>query len=128
MPKRTVYLIFNYFIAAVWVANGLFAKVLNLVPRHGEIVGRILGGEYARIFTILIGSAECIMALWIIAGLWRRFNAVTQMTVIATMNIMEFILVPDILLWGRLNALFAFLFILFIGYNEFTLRPKTSIS
>ncbi len=35
--------ILNYLIAAVWIANGLFCKVLNLVPRHQEIVARIIG-------------------------------------------------------------------------------------
>jgi len=40
------------------------------------------------------------------------------------MNSLEFILAPDLLLWGRFNALFAFLFILGIVYNEFYLRKR----
>jgi hypothetical protein len=114
----------NYFIATVWIGNGLFCKVLNLVPRHQEIVARILGNDHARLLTILIGVSEIAMAVWILSGCWSRLNAVTQIVVIATMNTLEFFLVPDLLLWGKLNAFFAFLFILLIFYNEFLLNKK----
>jgi len=114
----------NYFIAAVWIINGLFCKVLNLVPRHQEIVARILGNEHARLLTIAIGISEIAMAVWILSGIKRRLSAITQILVIAIMNMLEFILVPDLLLWGRFNALFAFLFILLIFYNEFYGRNK----
>jgi hypothetical protein len=118
----TVNKLLNFCIAAVWLANGLFCKVLNLAPRHQQIVGRILGEQYAALFTKAIGFAEIAMAVWIVTGILPRLNASTQITVIAVMNVLEFILVPDLLLWGRLNLLFAFLFILFIWYNEYRLR------
>jgi hypothetical protein len=35
------------------------------------------------------------------------------------MNVLEFILVPDLLLWGRVNILFALVFMVIIYYNEF---------
>jgi len=114
----------NYIIAAVWIINGLFCKVLNLVPRHQEIVARILGNDHARLFTLAIGISETAMAVWILSGIKRRLNAITQIIIIAIMNTMEFILVPDLLLWGRFNALFAFLFILLIFYNEFYGKNK----
>ena len=53
----------HYFIAAVWLINGLFCKVLNLVPRHEAIVSRILHTNNARLLTILIGLAEIGMVL-----------------------------------------------------------------
>ena len=104
----------NYFIAMVWLVNGFVCKVVNLVPRHQEIVARIMGNEHARLFTLLIGIAETGMAAWILSGVARKLNATVQIIVIAVMNVLEFILVPDLLLWGRLNALFAFLFIVLI--------------
>jgi len=116
--------LFTYLIALVWLINGLVCKVLNLVPRHEEIVARIVSREFSRPITLLIGLLEIGMALWIVSGLFKRFNAVAQMAVIATMNLLEFVLVPDLLLWGRLNAFFAFLFILFIYYNEFVLNKR----
>jgi hypothetical protein len=114
----------NYLIATVWIINGLFCKLLNLVPRHQEIVARILGIENAGLITKAIGLSEIAMAAWILSGFRTRLNTIIQILVIATMNILEFILAPDLLLWGRYNALFAFLFILLIYYNEFHLRNK----
>ena len=70
--------ILNYLIALVWFVNGLFCKVLNLAPRHQEIVGRILGNEYALILTKIIGFSEIIMAIWILSRIYSKFNAMTQ--------------------------------------------------
>ena len=121
MAKISIYKILNYCIALVWLANGLLCKVLNFVPRHQQIVAKILGVNYSRPFTFFIGLSEIIMAIWILSGFKSRLNAIIQIVVIATMNSLEFILVPDLLLWGRLNALFAFILILIIYYNEFHL-------
>jgi len=60
--------ILNCLIAAVWIANGLFCKVLNLVPRHQEIVARIIGNAHAGVLTRAIGFSEIAMAAWITAG------------------------------------------------------------
>ncbi len=124
MTYRVKHKLLSYFIAAVWIANGLFCKVLNLVPRHGQIVARILGDDYSRPLTLLIGLSEIGMAMWIISGIRTRLNAVIQIVVIAIMNTLEFALVPDLLLWGKANAVFAFMFILLIYYNEFYLNKR----
>ena len=114
--------IITYCIAAVWIINGLFCKVLNLVPRHQKIVARILGETYAAQLTKLIGIAEILMAVWILSRIKPRLNAMSQIFIIAVMNSMEFFLAPDLLLWGKANAFFAFLFIILIYYNEFKLN------
>lgn len=116
----------TYLISLVWITNGLLCKVLNLVPRHEQIVSRILGNDYSRLLTVLIGLSEIVMAIWVLGGFKKRFCAITQMVVIATMNALEFILAPDLLLWGKFNSLFAFLFILVIYSNEFLLNRKTN--
>ena len=116
--------ILNWLIALVWFINGFVCKVLNLVPRHQEIVARITGSDQTRILTLMIGLSEIVMAFWILSGKWSRINAITQIVVIAVMNTLEFILLPDILLWGRFNALFAFLFVILIYFNEFHLKRK----
>ncbi|MFT3683123.1 MAG: DoxX-like family protein [Ferruginibacter sp.] len=123
----TTYKFLNYLVAAVWMVNGLFCKLLNLVPRHQQIVARILGEQHAAIFTKLIGLSEILMAAWIISNIKPRLNALAQVMIITVMNTLEFILVPDLLLWGRLNALFAFILILIVLYNEFYLRSKAAV-
>jgi hypothetical protein len=124
MCNNKIYSAIKYFITAVWFINGLFCKVLNMVPRHEQIVGIILGDNFSRLITILIGLSEIFMAIWILSGVKTRLNAITQISVVASMNILEFILVPNLLLWGKLNSLFAFLFILIIYLNEFYLAKE----
>lgn len=102
--------------------------MLNIVPRHQEIVGAILGSEHARLFTLLIGLSEIAMAVWIVSNKWKRLAAVTQIFVIAVMNALEFFLVPHLLLWGHANAFFAALFIGLIYYNAFHLENEVALS
>ena len=111
-------------IVLVWLINGLFCKVLNLVPRHQEIVGRILGEQHSRMLTMVIGMLEIVMVVWIISRFKSRFCAIFQMTIVGTMNIIEFILAPDLLLFGRMNISFALIFILLIYVNEFMASRK----
>ncbi|MEQ1732527.1 MAG: DoxX-like family protein [Bacteroidia bacterium] len=126
MNKPIVHKIITYAIATVWLANGLLCKVLNMVPRHQTIVAHILGNEYAFIFTKLIGVSEIIMALWILSRFKTRINAIAQAIIIATMNTMEFILVPNLLLWGKFNSVFALLLICMVLYNEFILNKTAN--
>ncbi|WP_437362425.1 DoxX-like family protein [Olivibacter jilunii] len=125
MTEEKTHKSLNYPIAMVWLVNGLLCKVLNVTPRHEQIVGRILGHEYAKPLTVLIGFAEIAMAVWVLARLKPRLNAITQMVLVASMNILEFILAPDLLLWGRLNIVFALMFVGLVYYNEFILKENT---
>lgn len=109
----------NIGIAIVWIVNGLFCKVLLLVPRHQQIVARILGVEHAGLLTRTIGILEIGMAVWVLSGIKSRWCAITQILLVAVMNIIEFIVVPDLLLFGRINILVAAIFIYVIYRNEF---------
>ncbi|GAB3010776.1 hypothetical protein GCM10027051_10920 [Niabella terrae] len=124
MSRRPVYRFLSYSIAAVWLINGLFCKLLHLVPRHEAIVAAILGQTYAGQLTASIGLAEIGMAAWIISGIWSRLNAWVQIIIIGCMNLLEFLLVPELLLWGRWNLLFALLLMGIIWYNEFRLKMQ----
>lgn len=128
MNSKLIHRIVTVFIALVWITTGLFCKVLNMVPRHEEIVQRILSLDRpsAYFITMLIGIFEILMAIWIISRIKPKLNAISQIIIIATMNVLEFILAPDLLLWGKFNSLFAFLFILIIYFNEFHLNKKTT--
>jgi uncharacterized membrane protein YphA (DoxX/SURF4 family) len=126
MSNKIIHTTLTYCIAAVWVANGLLCKILNLVPRHQQIVGRILGLEYAQYLTIAIGCSEILMAIWILSKIKTRLSAMAQIIIVGTMNVLEFTLVPDLLLWGKMNAFFAFLFMLVVYFNEFYLNKKNA--
>lgn len=113
-----------YFISLVWFVNGFFCKILNLVPRHQEIVASILNEQYSREITFIIGVLEILMTIWILSKFKSKLNSVVQIVIIIIMNIIEFITVKDLLLFGNLNIVFAFLFVLIIYYQEFIFKEK----
>ncbi|MCZ4408185.1 DoxX-like family protein [Cryomorphaceae bacterium 1068] len=127
MKNAFFHKLFTFMIASVWLINGLICKVLNAVPRHEQIVGEVLGKDLSRPLTVLIGVSEIVMAVWIVSKFKSKLNAIAQIVIVATMNTLEFFLVPDLLLWGRLNSLFALLFIALVYYNEFVLAEKVNL-
>ncbi|MDP1803132.1 MAG: DoxX-like family protein [Bacteroidota bacterium] len=117
-------LILNSAIALVWLLNGLFCKLFNFVPRHQQIVGRILGDEHSFILIKIIGALEVLMVVWILSGIKTRLCAITQILIIGTMNIIEITLAPDLLLYGRANIFPALLLMSVIFANEFFVTNK----
>ena len=113
-----------YFISLVWFVNGFFCKILNLVPRHQEIVASILNEQYSREITFIIGVLEILMTIWILSKFKSKLNSIVQIVIIIIMNIIEFITVKDLLLFGNLNIVFAFLFVLIIYYQKFIFKEK----
>ncbi len=126
MSSTLFHKVLTFCIAFVWIANGLLCKVLSLVPRHEQIVARILGSSYSKPLTVLIGLSEIVMAIWLVSNFKSKLNAIAQIAIVASMNTLEFILVPDLLLWGKFNALFALLFIFVVYFNEFYLAKKVN--
>lgn len=92
----------GYLLAAVWLANGVGAKLLGLIPRHRLIVARFFGESNSYFVTASIGVAETAMAVWILSGRWRGACAIAQAIVVATMNSLELWRAPDLLLFPRL--------------------------
>jgi hypothetical protein len=124
--RLTLKKILTVAIALVWLINGLFCIILGLVPRHQMIVARILGENYSFIATKTIGLLEVLMFAWILSRMKSRLNACIQMILVAAMNIIEFILAPDLLLFGRINIIVATFFIIIIFINEFILTGSTA--
>lgn len=104
--------------AMVWIVNGLWFKILDGEPRHRRIVGRILGTEHAGVLTVLIGVGELVIAAWILSGWRSRESAWAQIVLVMTMNVIEFVLVPDLLLFGRFNLLIAAAYCLVVAWSE----------
>jgi hypothetical protein len=92
-------------LGAVWVTFGIVFKVLDVVPRHRRIVGRLLGERWARPLTVLIGLCECGLGIWMWSGLWTPVCVVVQAVTVATMNTLEISRAKDLLLSPRLMVL-----------------------
>ncbi len=119
--KPLIYFILNYAIALIWLLNGLFCKLLNFVPRHQQIVGRILGDEYSFVLIKLIGVSEVLMCIWMISRMQPRLCTVSQIIIILTMNTIELLMAQDLLLYGHYNFYLALLLTTVIFVNEFVI-------
>lgn len=91
-------------------------------------MAQILGSSLAGTFTLWIGICETALGIWILTGKRIKETAVFQILLIGTMNTIEFIMVPELLLWGKLNALFAFLIILVIYINAFFVQRDVIVN
>ena len=85
-------------VSLVWIAFGLGAKVLRLVPRHERIVARILGPGLAPALTRIIGFGEVLVGLWFLSGIELVVCALFQTLIVATMNAIELVRARDLLL------------------------------
>jgi hypothetical protein len=107
------------FIALVWLVNGLYCKVLHGVPRHEQIVAAILGDRYAHELTVAIGLLEIGMAAWVVSRIKPRWCGIVQIVVVLLMNLLEFSLVPELLLFGWFNLLIACVFSYLVYWHTF---------
>lgn len=85
-------------IGSVWVFHGLYSKVLNGIPRHRLIVGKILGTERAGIATKTIGLLELLLGVWAIVGWHPVWCASIQTAALIAMNSLEILLARELLI------------------------------
>lgn len=85
-------------IGSVWVFHGFYSKILNGIPRHRLIVGKILGAANAGVFTKAIGVLEVTVGVWAFTG-WQPVGcAVVQTAAIVAMNTLEIFLARELLI------------------------------
>ena len=111
------------FFTAVWLVNGVWCKIFDGVPRHREIVARILGEEHSLLLTRMIGFGEVMMALWILSGVRWKWSCAAQIVAVVMMNVIEFVMAPDLLLFGKFNSLIALTYITVVAWTGFH-HPK----
>lgn len=110
--------------AAVWWVNGLYCKVLDLVPRHQEIVAHILGDGNARTLTVLIGLGETAFGCWIFSGRKWRLSCGLQITGVLAMNVVEFLAARELLLFGTWNIWIALIYCLLVFWAGIAWNPR----
>jgi hypothetical protein len=85
-------------IGSVWVFHGLYSKILNGIPRHQLIVGKVFGERFARPATKVIGGLEILLGLWAFTGIARVECAAVQTAAIVGMNTLEILLAREFLI------------------------------
>jgi hypothetical protein len=75
-------------VAAVWLYEGLWCKLLGREKRQLEIVRAVplLGAAAAERFLKLIGAAEVGLALWAFTGVWPIPGAAVQTLFLIALN------------------------------------------
>lgn len=83
-------------VAAVWLYEGLWCKVLGRERRQVAVVEAVpwLGPISGRHFLIALGVAEVLLAVWIISGIAPGLCAITQTVILVALN-------ANGLLWAR---------------------------
>lgn len=88
-------------IALVWLVFGLLFKALDVMPRHREIVGRVIGIRFARAVVLLVALGEICLGLWMLVGRWLWICVLVQTVALVAMNALEIWRARDLLLAPR---------------------------
>jgi uncharacterized membrane protein YphA (DoxX/SURF4 family) len=83
-------------VAAVWLYEGLWCKLLGREPRQVRVVESVpkLGPILGRTFLFALGIVETAMAAWVVSGAAPGLCAVAQTALLVTLNV-------NGLLWAR---------------------------
>lgn len=83
-------------VAAVWLYEGLWCKLLGGAARQLDVVTAVpkLGPLVGRWFLLLLGGAEVLIAAWVVSGVSPGACAVAQVALLVTLN-------ANGLLWAR---------------------------
>ena len=83
-------------VAAVWLYEGLWCKVLGREPRQVQVVEAVprLGPVFGRRFLVALGIVEAALAAWVVSGVTPGLCAIAQTVLLVALN-------TNGLLWAR---------------------------
>jgi DoxX-like family len=75
-------------VAAVWLYEGLWCKLLSRGPGQLEVVEAvpILGARWARRFLLMLGIVEVCVSLWVVSGWLPGLCALAQTLLLVSLN------------------------------------------
>jgi len=75
-------------VAAVWLYEGLWCKLLGRESRQVDVVSAVprLGPLFGATFLKLLGAVEVALALWVLSGAYSGACAVVQAALLVTLN------------------------------------------
>ena len=98
LQPHSVHMLAQIVIGSVWVFHGIYSKILNGIPRHRLIVGKILNKERAQNATRIIGTLEVVLGVWAFTGWQPVWCASIQTIAIVAMNSLEIVLARELLI------------------------------
>ena len=83
-------------VAAVWLYEGLWCKILGRQPSQREVVTAVprLGPRFGAPFLFALGIVETAIAVWVMTGVTPGLCAIVQTALLALLN-------TNGLLWAR---------------------------
>jgi uncharacterized membrane protein YphA (DoxX/SURF4 family) len=83
-------------VAAVWLYEGLWCKILGRVQSQVEVVKAVprLGSRFGSSFLKALGFFEVALAVWVLAGISPAICAIVQTALLVVLNV-------NGLLWAR---------------------------
>ena len=82
-------------VAAVWIYEGLWCKLMGRVASQKEVVGAVPKfGGWAGPFLMVLGVVELALGIWVLTGWMAAWCAVVQTVLLITLN-------TNGLLWAR---------------------------
>lgn len=75
-------------VAAVWLYEGLWCKLLGGDPRQVEVVEAVpvWGPRVGKLFLKALGVVEVTLGLWALSGAWPVLAAAVQTALLVTLN------------------------------------------
>lgn len=76
-------------IAAVWLYEGLWCKILGRMPSQLDVVESVprLGPQFGRAFLKSLGIVEVAIAVWVVLGLAPGLCAIVQTVLLVVLNV-----------------------------------------
>jgi uncharacterized membrane protein YphA (DoxX/SURF4 family) len=83
-------------VAAVWLYEGLWNKLLGRAQREAQVVESVpgLGPRFGQLFLKVLGVVEVVLALWIVSGIYPGTCAIVQIALLIVLN-------ANGLMWAR---------------------------
>ena len=75
-------------VAAVWLYEGLWCKLLGGEPNQREVVRAVprYGERYGVLFLMALGCVEVVLGLWALSGVAPVTGAIAQTALLVTLN------------------------------------------
>ncbi len=122
----TVRILLRISIAAVWIYQGFWHKVLDVTGRHRTIMEQALGTSFGGPALKMLGAFEVLLGMLVLLG-WRlHLTAAVQTILLCGMNAAGLMFasahIPDP--GGMLTMNFAFIMAIWAHVILFCFRPK----
>jgi uncharacterized membrane protein YphA (DoxX/SURF4 family) len=83
-------------VAAVWLYEGLWNKLLGRAQREAQVVAAVpgLGPRFGQLFLKVLGLVEVVLAGWVVSGVFPGTCAIAQIALLIVLN-------ANGLMWAR---------------------------